>query len=120
MGTDLLPELIREKYEVHEWKHACAILRHDFPAEWGDVVDCLTEFRFRRSWINVGGGRKSMVAAALDGFLTDRGWTEKKFDTEILVDGHRSESPTHSVDCFRNGVALEIEWNNNRLRPRPQ
>ena len=112
VGIDLLPQVVRDNYEVHEWKHACAILRHDFPAEWQDVVDSLTEFRFRRSWINVGGGRKSKVAEALDSFLLVRGWIEKKFDTEILVDGNRSESPTHSVDCFKNKVALEIEWNN--------
>jgi len=29
-----------------------------------------------------------------------------------MVDGARSESPTHQVDCFKNRVALEIEWNN--------
>lgn len=110
-GTDLLPAAIRGSYEVHEWKHACAILRHDFPAEWQDVVDSLTGFRFRRSWTSVGGGQRSKVAAALDKLLIDRGWVERKFNTEILVDGRRAESPTHAVDCFKNGVALEIEWN---------
>jgi len=37
MGLELLPAFIRENYEVHEWKHACAILRQDFPVEWSDV-----------------------------------------------------------------------------------
>ncbi|MEP6656861.1 MAG: BglII/BstYI family type II restriction endonuclease [Betaproteobacteria bacterium] len=112
MGIDLLPPFIIENYDVHEWKHACAILHHDFPSEWHDIIDALTEFRFRRSWITIGGGRKSKVAEALDSFLLGRTWVEKKFQTEILVDGRRSESPTHAVDCFKNGVALEIEWNN--------
>jgi len=22
------------------------------------------------------------------------------------------DSPTHKVDCFKNGIALEVEWNN--------
>jgi len=30
MGVDLLPAGLRDKYEVHEWKHACAILKADF------------------------------------------------------------------------------------------
>jgi hypothetical protein len=30
----------------------------------------------------------------------------------MLVDGDVIESPTHSVDCFKNRIALEIEWNN--------
>lgn len=37
MGLMLLPEFIRENYEVHEWKHACAILKEDFPQEWQDI-----------------------------------------------------------------------------------
>jgi hypothetical protein len=44
--------------------------------------------------------------------LYARGWVEKQVHTEILVDGHRLESPTHQIDCFKNRVALEIEWNN--------
>lgn len=43
---------------------------------------------------------------------TRRGWVEKQFQTAIEVDGVRLDSPTHKVDCFRDGVALEIEWNN--------
>jgi len=37
---------------------------------------------------------------------------EKAFDTKITVDEHDYDSPTHSVDCFKNRIALEIEWNN--------
>lgn len=48
----------------------------------------------------------------MDSFLYDRGWQEKKFSTAILIDGTRSESPTHKIDCFKNRVAVEIEWNN--------
>lgn len=45
MSTDLLPEFIRTHYEVHEWKHACAILKQDFVNEWNDIVSVLIEFR---------------------------------------------------------------------------
>ncbi len=112
MGTELLPEFIRESYEVHEWKHACAILAHDFPNEWRDICEVLTSFRLQRSWITVGGGRKSKVSEWIDSALYARGWVEKKFITEILVDKKALESPTHQVDCFKNRIALEIEWNN--------
>lgn len=30
----------------------------------------------------------------------------------MQVDGIEFPSPTHRVDCFKNRVALEIEWNN--------
>ena len=112
MTIDLLPPALLEKYEVHEWQHACAILKSDFPKEWDDIVEVLGTFRFRRSWITVGGGRKSKISESIDQALYARDWVEKHFDTKILVDGDHLESPTHSVDCFKNRVALEIEWNN--------
>lgn len=30
----------------------------------------------------------------------------------MTVDGVQKDSPTHKVDCFKNRVALEVEWNN--------
>lgn len=112
MGIDLLPDFIRSHYEVHEWKHASAILAADFPAEWEDLKTVLTSFRLRKSWINVGGGRKSKVSGALDSEFYKRGWVEKKFNTRVIVDDREMNSPTHKVDCFRNGVGIEVEWNN--------
>lgn len=112
MGTDLLPAFVRKHYEVHEWKHACAILHQDFPAEWTDLIDVLTQFRLKRSQIAVGGGSKSEVSKSIDSFLYARGWRERQFATQIVVDKTVTDSPTHKVDCFKNRVALEIEWNN--------
>jgi hypothetical protein len=112
MTIDLLPPFIRENYEVHEWKHACSILKGDFPAEWRDVIEILTAFRLRRSWLTVGGGSKSQVAGDIDSAFAARAWQEKQFETQIVVDGKPSNTPTHKVDCFKNRVALEIEWNN--------
>lgn len=107
-----LPAFVRDSYECHEWKHASAILSQDFPSEWQDLLDLLTNFRLHASWITSGGGNKSKLSAHIDGFLTTRGWVEKQFQTAFEVDGARLDSPTHKVDCFKNGVALEIEWNN--------
>ena len=107
-----LPTFIQSNYECYEWKHASAILSQDFASEWTDLIDLLTEFRLRKSWITTGGGNKSRLSAFIDGFLGKRGWVEKQFQTAIEVDGVRMDSPTHKVDCFKNGVALEIEWNN--------
>lgn len=112
MGIALLPEEIQNNYEVHEWKHACAILKSDFPNEWNDMVELLIKFRLCKSWIMEAGGRKSKVSEAIDKFLYDRGWQEKQFATSVKVDETTMDSPTHKVDCYKNRVALEIEWNN--------
>jgi hypothetical protein len=32
---------IQEKFEIHEWRHATAILKSDFPTEFSDICDVL-------------------------------------------------------------------------------
>jgi len=112
MEKDELPLFIREYYEVHEIRHALAILKNDFPEEFKDICSVLKEFRLKKSHIITAGGRKSKVAESIDSELFKRGWKEKLFDTKFHVDGAVRNSPTHKVDCFKNEIALEIEWNN--------
>ena len=112
MRTRDFPKSIRDHYEIHQWRHACAILKQDFSIEYAELIDVLNRFRLRKSHITVGGGRKSKVADWIDSELVAKGWVEKSFETSITVDQSVTESPTHAVDCFKNRVAIEIEWNN--------
>ncbi len=99
MSTQFLPQFIRDNYEIHEWRHACAILKEDFNSEFQDICDVLCRFRQLKSHIAVGGGRKSKVAEWIDSELYGKGWRETNFDTKITVDGRDMESATDSVDC---------------------
>lgn len=112
MAIPDLPSFIKENYEIHDLRHASAILYKDFPEEWNDVVDVLSNFRLYKRWITKAGGRKSAIAQSIDDAFYSRGWSEKKFETAITVDGHSRESPTHAVDYFKNRIAIEVEWNN--------
>ena len=112
MSTDLLPQFIRDHYEVHEWKHACAILHEDFPDEWDDIMAMLQTFRLHEQWITKPGGSKSQTADFIDKHLYGRGWVEKDFATRVVVDDAVTDTPTHKVDCYKNRIALETEWNN--------
>lgn len=109
---DALPRFIKDNYEIHEWRHASAILKEDFPAEWQEIITVLSSFELCQTDIAVGGGRKSNVAGKLDSAFYELGWEEKEFATKIVVDETEIESPTHKVDCFKNKIALEVEWNN--------
>jgi len=51
MTLDVFPEFVTQNYEIHQWRHACAILAKDFPSELADLADVLTRFRLRKSWI---------------------------------------------------------------------
>lgn len=108
----LIPDDIKKKYEVHEWRNATAVLANACPNEWKDILNTLRGFKLLRSSVLTPGGRKSTVSGALDNAFYEKGWIEKDFDTQIVVDGNATDSPTHKVDCFKNRVALEVEWNN--------
>lgn len=112
MGVHHLPEFIQNNYEVTEWHHASAILERDFPDEWSDLLEVLTNFRLYKSHIIEPGGRKSPIANLLDGEFYERNWKETQFDTKIVVDGKERSTPTHNIDCYKNKIGIEIEWNN--------
>jgi hypothetical protein len=112
MSIDRLPDSIRERYEIYEWKHASAILESDFSQEWQNLIEVLNDFSLKRSDVLAPGGGLSPISQWFNRAFQHRGWVEKAFETKIVVDEHEIQSPTHKVDCFKNRVALEIEWSN--------
>jgi hypothetical protein len=113
MSTEhLIPADLLEMYHVKEWRNATGILTTACPTEWAEVVQVLRDFRLLKSEIRVGGGNRSLISRRIDKPLYAKHWVEKKFNTSIIVDAEKIDSPTHSVDCFKGGVAVEMEWNN--------
>jgi len=108
----LIPKDIQDRWEIHEWRNAAGVLSTACPKEWEDLVAALRTYSISTSDVIVGGKNRSALAKKFDAFLTDRGWREKQFQTAIKVDDDERESPTHKVDCYKNRVALEMEWRN--------
>jgi len=108
----IVPLDISARFEVHEWRNGLAILAAAHPQEWGEILAVLRGFRLLRSNIVQPGGRKSKIAEMLDGHFFQFDWKEKGFKTKIVVDEAEYDTPTHKVDCYKNRVALEVEWNN--------
>jgi hypothetical protein len=108
----LVPEDLRHLYHVREWRNAAGILATACPGEWNDIIEVLRAFRLLRSEVEAAGGNKSPIARQIDKRFDVKGWKEKQFQTAIVIDEERFESPTHAVDCFKGRVALELEWNN--------
>ena len=107
MRTREFPKFIRDHYEIHQWRHACAILRQDFPKEYADLIDVLTRFRLRKSHIEVGGKNKSEVAGWIDSELAAKGWVEKSFETSITVDQEVMDSPNALI---AEGLQVMKHW----------
>tara|TARA_B100000963_G_C22569116_1_gene645152 strand:- start:697 stop:1281 length:585 start_codon:yes stop_codon:yes gene_type:complete len=102
-----------EKYEIHCYLHGDTILKHQFPNEFDDINNLLEGFEIYKSWVVKGGGGRSLVSKNIDSYLiNDCGWEKKTFHTSIKVDGVSKENPTHEIDCYKNRIAFETEWNN--------
>jgi hypothetical protein len=112
MGLDVIPKALTARYHIEERWHAAAILSADFPKEFKDIIGCLKQFELVRSEIAVGGGGKTRIAGRFDGYLSKRGWQEKSTQITMAVDGTPKTLNTHSVDLWKNRVAVEVEWNN--------
>jgi len=107
----LVPDDLRDSYHVKEWRNAMGILTTACPDEWADIVQVLRQFRLRRSEIEAARKNRFPISRQMDGAFYGLGWIEKNFATSFKIDGQEYESPTHSVDCFKGRVALEVEWN---------
>jgi hypothetical protein len=113
MATDhVVPDDIRERYHVKEWRNAAGVLTTASPTEWQEILEVLRGFTLLRSEVVVGGGNRSLISRRIDGAFYAKGWGEKGFATSIHVDATQYDSPTHAVDCYKAGVAVEMEWNN--------
>ena len=112
MGLNLIPDIVKQKFEIEETHHASAILNSDFPAEWGDLMALLSQFTLYKSQIVQSGGSKSPIAISIDSFFYNRGWAEHDFKIEVKADALTTLAPTHHVDYYRNRIAIETEWNN--------
>ena len=110
---NIFSDFINGKFDIFVTKHADLILKHGFPDEYDDFSLMLENFSINIDSILKGGGGKSEIATGVDEFLIkEKGWEEKLFNTFIQVDNSKKENPTHKIDCYKNRVAFELEWNN--------
>ena len=108
----IVPKKIARRFHAQEWRNGFAILSAARKAEMEDIFEVLSGFQLLRSDISTPGGSKSDIAKKFDSHFTKLGWVEKQFKTRIMVDDASFDAPTHKVDCYKNRVALEVEWNN--------
>jgi hypothetical protein len=69
----LVPDDLKQLYDVREWRNAVGVLQTACAYEWQDIVEILSNFRLLRSEIEAAGGRKSPISNQIDGAFYDRG-----------------------------------------------
>jgi hypothetical protein len=82
---DYISQDIRELYEIHDFKHAAAILNKEFPAEFDDICNALLRFRISRADIAARGGNESEIPKRMSDILRPLGWNERSLGAELSV-----------------------------------
>lgn len=129
MSTEVIPERIRDRYDVAETRSAAAFLSVAEPERWAEILDVLGRFTLCHSEFVAAGGSKTKIAKWIDEEFRRYGWREVKFETETTMrttiypwaDGGERRSQQqeemlathgHKVDNAKGRVAVEVEWNN--------
>ena len=112
MTNDRFGNYISTNFDVHEYGNASAILKYDHPNEYNDIVTSLNNFTLNKSHLVAGGGGRSKIPPMIEDPLLENGWVEKNFNINISLDGEQRKIETHKIDCFKNKIGFEVEWNN--------
>jgi hypothetical protein len=48
MGAVVIPAEIAERYDIHEWRNAPAVLTGAHPGEWADILTVLSDIRLSK------------------------------------------------------------------------
>lgn len=116
-----IPKDLSELYEVHDYKHAAAIISKEFPNEFLELCEALRLFRFSINDIKASGGNESRIPKIFSSILRPMGWNEKNLGAELNVyelKGKKSKElkssfshGSHKVDYIKGRVAFDLEWN---------
>lgn len=127
---------VRERYEVHSYRHAAAVLATTFPEQLAEIEEALLSFSMTTHDIGMPGGNESVIPKKYSHLLRPKGWIEtriqgdllvrmQEFDEELLEDGKtrkvkRPEGEPlrienfidgHKIDYVKGRVACDLEWN---------
>ncbi len=118
---DYIPAEISALYEIHDFKHAAAIIAKEFPSEFNELCQALLSFRFTIENITASGGSESQIPKIFSDILRPLGWRERNLASELNVFEIKSKKVrelkssinhgSHKVDYLKGRVAFDLEWN---------
>jgi len=111
-NESLIPRDIQKRFDVYEWRNGIVLLHSLHPEELRDIFTVLREFELLATEVIRGGKNKSDIAKRFDDRLYEIGWAKRHYQTIVKVDDDELRFPSHEIDCIKNRVALEVEWNN--------
>jgi len=106
-----VPNELQKLYEIHDHRHAAAILAAEFPKEFGEVCAALKTLRISERQILTPGGNESQIPKEVSKILRPLGWKEARLKASLVVDDQAVQSDSHAIDYVKGRVAFDLEWN---------
>ncbi|NPV91225.1 MAG: restriction endonuclease [Firmicutes bacterium] len=126
LWKDLIPQDVKDLYEVHNFNHAAEVLTQGCPDEFKELMEALITFRTNTGEILKAGGNESDIPKSFSGFLRPKDWLETKIHGDLIIwmdatskDGVQLKTEKqikrfidgHKIDFVKNRVAFDVEWN---------
>lgn len=108
---EYIPSDIANLYEIHDFRHASAILFNEFQDQFQELCDVLRSFRFTIDDIKRAGGNESTIPKKFSEFLRPKNWAEQQLHAKLVVDDDIVSVDTHKIDYLKGRIAFDLEWN---------
>lgn len=116
-----IPSDLIDLYEIHDFKHAAAILRTEFHEEFEEICNALRAFKFSKEDLIESGGSESHIPKTFNDLLHPLNWNEKNLEAELNIYELKGKKEkllknsfqhgSHKVDYIKGRVAFDLEWN---------
>ena len=111
MREDLIPESIRNKYEVYDYKNAISILYTSYHDAFLEICSMLDSLQITKTMILTPGGNESPIPKAFSEILRPLGWEEVQLTAATIVNGVETvRTETHKIDYVKGEIAFDLEW----------
>ena len=128
---DYIEADLLDKFEFYNFNHAIEIITQAFPAEWGEIVDCLRKLDITTDDLRAAGGNETNIPKKFDDVLYPYGWREIRISGDLHIKffprqadqrGRFSNVPFeeevlegyidgHNIDFLKGRIAFDLEWN---------
>lgn len=130
-----VPADLIDRYEIHSYKGAAAILNQVHKPLFDEVIECLRNFAITTTMIRTAGGNESEIPKVISAHLRPKGWHETMIQGDLVItkawreqvrltktgkpvmEG-KTETLTrskyldgHKIDYVKGRVAFDLEWN---------
>lgn len=118
-----IPSDIRERFEIHSYQNAAAILSGAYQGQFGEILSMLRRLRITETMIRTPGGSKGPIAKHVDDLMPDT-WQETRISGDLQVrllsaKGNREIArytrngfiDGHRIDFVNGRLAFDLEWN---------